>query len=354
MLNVLTSSLLTSLGNTPETVTCAVEARINRFHGVDFIGDDGEPVLMATVPEQALPLLPPQISRKYRIHPKLFRMLSLATGALQSLDIANAHGERPALFLAGPDLTIAAGQLDHEFLKSLGVCCGMEFNDCSRTNNLGRAGIMDMADLAQRYMAATNARYAIIGAVDTYHDLISLQYLSQQNRLRPASADGCIPGEGAAFLLVSAQPDSPDEPNKNTLSIDRSYVTCRNNSEEALATAVGKACADSTLPARMLYTCINGELRFANQLAIAMARHRRFFTEDYEIIRVAECLGDLGAASGGVMLALAEQRIKKSNEKQSILICCASDNGTSAAMHLSHNPEIEGARHDTHRVCEQA
>lgn len=353
-MKILTSALLTSLGNTPQTVACAVEAKINRFQEIDYMGLDGEPVIMAKIPDGALPLLPPQISRKYRTQPRKFRLLSLATGALQSLAIEHADSEQLALFLSGPDSIIAEGQLDHEFIESLGISCGMEFHKCSRTNNLGRAGIMDVMDLAQRYMAATNTRHAIIGAVDTYHDLTALQYLNSQNRLLPASADGCIPGEGAAFFLVAAHTATQGHPAQNTLSIDRSDLHHLDNSEETLAVVLGKTSLNSPLPVRTLYTCINGEARFANQLAIAISRHRQTFTEDYEIIRVAECLGDLGAASGGVMLALAHQRTINSKENQNMLACCISDNGTGAAMRLSYTPELKGALHDAHRVCEQA
>lgn len=53
-MKILTSALLTSLGNTPQTVACAVEAKINRFQEIDYMGLDGEPVIMAKIPEDAV------------------------------------------------------------------------------------------------------------------------------------------------------------------------------------------------------------------------------------------------------------------------------------------------------------
>lgn len=53
-MKILTSALLTSLGNTPETPSCAVEAKINRFQEIDYMGSDGEPVIMAKIPQNAV------------------------------------------------------------------------------------------------------------------------------------------------------------------------------------------------------------------------------------------------------------------------------------------------------------
>lgn len=351
-LNVVDCALITSLGDKPANVASAVEAKINRFAEVDFGGFDGEPIIMAAIPSSAFTYPPAHIVRKYRQNPKQYRLLALALTALKKLNPTTLR-EPLALFLAGPEALPAAGGLKYTFLKNLAEASELQFNDYSRISNMGRVGICEMASLAERYMETTGAPYALIGAVDTFYDQSTLEFLRHQNRLLPASSDGFIPGEAAVFLLLTSQAVQPTALSGKTLGIHSVHIHCGDKGEEALAKTITAITPDSRAAVNVLYSCVNGEYRFVNELAIAITRHHGSFAENYEIVRASESLGDLGAASGAAMIVLANERIQHSKTRQNILLCCSSDQGTRAVMCLTSDPISQGESHDAYSVCQQ-
>ncbi len=68
---------------------------------------------------------------------------------------------------------------------------------------------------------------------------------------------------------------------------------------------------------------------------MAFMRNHARFAEDHGLVHPADCVGDTGAASGPLMLALAAQGLHDGKVAGPCLVWCSSDGPPRAAAALS-------------------
>lgn len=250
------------------------------------------------------------------------------------------------MFIAGPEQLIEGDQpLDAEFLKMLSQQAGIKLDSAlSRIIATGRAGGLATINLAFRYFASSDKNFAIVGGVDTFYDGRMLQILLEEDRLLTGgNMDGFIPGEGAAFILLSKQKLPLFKDSNKFVGIYEPGLaneTGYRGSQEpyrgdGLASAVSTALDNAkTDKIKTLYSSMNGESFFAKEHGIALIRNSDLLEENIKIEHPADCFGDLGAAAGPVMTGLSSIYISNNKVAVPCIICCSSDKAPRAAMVL--------------------
>jgi len=92
--------------------------------------------------------------------------------------------------------------------------------------------------------------------------------------------------------------------------------------------------ADGLAPIQCVYASFNGERYWAKEFSVAMIRNRDRFRSDHQMEHPAECFGDLGAAHGATMLALASMALAGGYRGAPALVYSSSDYGTRAVALL--------------------
>ena len=149
-------------------------------------------------------------------------MLRLAAPALAEALEGIAEPGGVAVFLAGPEpLEDRPDPMAGEFLSYLARQAGVDFDlAASRTFPTGRAGGLLALQAAIQALESGQAERVLVGGIDTYLDLYLLGTLDQQSRIQSSQVmDGLIPGEAAAFLLVSDPSSEGVEPLAGVLAL---------------------------------------------------------------------------------------------------------------------------------------
>lgn len=338
--------MITPIGANVAMTAAATRAGVSGFQSTGFYLDDDDRVRMARVPSEALDqglnetLLPEAYTARQ------IRLLQLASLALTQLRSALPKNAKPPLFIAGPEQLIEGDQpINNEFLVNLAKQTGVDLDlAMSRFISTGRAGGLAAISLAFRFLANSAETFAIVGGVDTFYDGELLQKLLQDDRLLVGgNQDGFIPGEGAAFILLSRhkialhgnankavylyEPGLASEPGHRG-----SNVPYRG---DGLATAVATALDNAnTDKIKILYSSMNGEHFFAKEHGVAMVRNRALLEENMKIEHPADCFGDIGAAFGPAMAGISAVHLLNNHIASPCIVCCSSDHEQRAAMVL--------------------
>lgn len=185
---------------------------------------------------------------------------------------------------------------------------------------------------------------AIIGGVHSWLDSDTLTWLDEKRRLKsPGNADAFVPGEAAGFLVleraVSAMQRKKDPyaecaptvmaEEKHTIWTD---TPCTAEGLSGCLRNVVTECRKRSREPDVVLCDLNGESYRSTEWSYAMTRTFRDGKPVPPVVHPADCLGDVGAATGAVLLALAAVSMKKGLAPwRNALVWCSSDNGERAA-----------------------
>jgi 3-oxoacyl-[acyl-carrier-protein] synthase-1 len=185
----------------------------------------------------------------------------------------------------------------------------------------------------------------LIGGVDSLVDLYVLGTLDMQGRIRnEVNSDGFSPAEGAAFLLLCTAETARRRSLKGDIIVlgsafgqepghiyaDAPYLG------EGLAGAVSMLLAETPPPQPIgcVYSSFNGERYWGREYGVARLRNTAAFAEDHQMEHPAECFGDLGAAHGPMLAALAVHGLIHGYRPSPCLVYASSDYGERGAVLL--------------------
>jgi 3-oxoacyl-[acyl-carrier-protein] synthase-1 len=177
----------------------------------------------------------------------------------------------------------------------------------------GHAGVGLALELAALRLAeGGRPRAYLVGGVDSYYHPAVLAWLDAECRLHAGTAgNGLVPSEGAAFAVVTAAAeDSAARALARVAAVASGREDTVGTAAPNLATAMTRAVrAAATLagggPIRWLVTDVNGERHRISELAKVQIRSRDLLAEDARHDALPDDLGDVGAASGALLLAAA-------------------------------------------------
>ncbi|WP_127960397.1 hypothetical protein [Serratia microhaemolytica] len=187
-----------------------------------------------------------------------------------------------------------------------------EFADNSVSLAVGKAGIGPALQKAQHLLHADPRRTVLLAATDSYFTPQAINhYLSSDRLLTPNNPDGFIPGEGAAAILLQQRPAS--EPGLQLLGIglaeEEAHILQTEKKQKArgLTQAIRAAIAQAGHPLSNTdfhISDVNGEAFYSREAALAITRCLDKRIPDYHHWLLSTKLGETGAASGPLILAL--------------------------------------------------
>lgn len=178
----------------------------------------------------------------------------------------------------------------------------------------GHHGAIALIRRAMDEIGERRAEECLIGAVDSWIDMATLDWLDALERLKgPARPDGLIPGEGAGFLLLGSAgpPAHGSVPSGLRIlaageSVDPTpwYLGAPIRGDGLASLLQALLTADRPI-AGTTYADLNGEAWRVDEWMVAYLRSGRRHADPLHLRHPADCWGDLGAASGCVLVALA-------------------------------------------------
>lgn len=343
------AGLVTPIGlSLPETAAAA-RARMARLRECEWHDRRFEPYVVGLVPDDGLPELSPALA-ELPLQSREARMLRLAAAAIEEAlaPVANLQPGPVPLMLGLPEHHTTLPIVPAHFLHRLGLQLpGVLDRDASLAAPRGRAAGLSALPHAAARLATGKPKYMLVGGVDSLVDPYVLGTLDMEGRIRHGgNSDGFTPSEGAAMLLLAQagtaqahklQPlarvcatGHGQEPGH--LYADAPYLG------EGLAAAVAQVFATDPppeAPVASVWCSFNGERYWAREFSVARTRQTQHFAPAHAMEHPAECFGDLGAAHGPALAALAAHALRHRYRPSPGLVLASSDRGDRAASLLA-------------------
>jgi len=356
--------MITPVGGNAEMTAAAVKAGISGYQISDYRTRSCKPITLATVPDEALPKICDALNTSEVLSEQMGRMLMMAHVALaQTMDCYPADEPLP-LILCGPtadeELPVP---FSHKFFDLLMTQTGVKLDrpNC-RLIGMGRAGVMAGIDVALKYLAEGHD-YILVGGVDSYRNYDLLLKLSEQDRLLAEGVmNGFAPGEAACFLLLTGKATLAKAFNGANLLLSTPGLAQEKGhlnsaipyTGDGLAAAFRSALNNhGEAPISCVYSSMNGEHFWAKEYGVAMLRNKQSMQEDVTHEHPMDAFGDLGAASGAVLVALAGLSLAQAGKPATNLVYCSSDSAQRGAICISQatavSPPPQSSAPQNHR-----
>ena len=332
--------MISPVGLSAAEVAASVRAGTMRIAESSILDKRFVPFTLAEVPENVLPPLHARLEDE-GLTSREVRMVRLAEPALREcLATLPAGAAAPPLILALPELETTRPLDADALLNALHTQVGGFARQYSEATFRGRAGGLHAIARAVQWLDA-GAPFVIAGGIDTYRDLYVLAKLDSDQRVKSASnADGFVPGEGAAFLLLTRREHAAAARLRALVSIGGFGTAVESGhlySEQpyrgdGLAAVFAVSLTDAAGVIADVYSSMNGENYWAKEWGVAFMRSRTRFAETHGMHHPADCHGDTGAAAGPIMIGLAALGIRDGYRRSPCLVYGSSDRGERAAL----------------------
>ncbi len=347
--------MISSVGMNASQTCASVRAGISRFEeNEEYVCEpdeldwgDPEPFTGAEV------LLPDLDFNSSRIH-------KLILTALQDL-IQNTAITRDSLSSANVFIAIPpsdrtgkpAGFTKDTFGDILRSAFNSEIGDL-RLFESDQNAFYDALEDAVQTLQRDHRKMCIVAGVDSYFDPDTLEWLDKAGRLKSSrNKYGFVPGEAAAAILIESRAIA-DQRAANVLAVlqglgtgieKNSIISDDQSSGKGLAQAIKTLIDSSAEPIQIEWVAcdLNGEVYRAREWGFCQVLLHQSFSRLKHIWHHADSLGDVGVASGAVMVSLVAKAFERGYAPaEKCLIWGASDNGTRAALILHGNSTYSG------------
>jgi 3-oxoacyl-[acyl-carrier-protein] synthase-1 len=333
---ILNSGLVTSVGLSAPVSCAAIRAKVANPTETRFRAADGGWIMGHAV----------TMEQPWRGRTKLVKMAAMAvreclagmpreTWSRIPLMLCVAERNRPGRIEGVDDQLFPEleRELDGRFLPQSAVVAQ------------GRAGAGLALARARDMIAHGRAAYVLIVGVDSYLTWPTLSHYLHGDRLLTArNSNGFMPGEAAGAVLVGRRPgDRPDivcagnGTATEVAHIDTEEPLRGEGMTRAIKQALAEAgCEMHDIDYRM--ADVSGEQYYFKEAALALNRILRRRKVDFELWHPAECIGEVGAASGPVCLAVAQMAARKAYAPgPAALLHFSNDDGLRLAVVTSAN-----------------
>jgi 3-oxoacyl-[acyl-carrier-protein] synthase-1 len=228
--------------------------------------------------------------------------------------------------------------LDAELLTEIQRELDITFSNQSELVPLGRVGVAYALMKASNLIDTQEISTVLIVAVDSLLSFTTLVAHESDGRLlNGENSNGFLPGEGAGALLLGSLDsgarlqfmgagfgveEAVIASEKPLLGVGLSIAI-----REALANA---ECQIHDLDFRI--TDLSGEQYYFKEASLALTRILRVRKEEFDMWHPAQCVGETGAVSGAIIVAVADAACRKGYAPGQKILCHASnDSGERAA-----------------------
>ena len=312
-LAIAATGMVTSIGLDTPSTCAAIRCGINNFQETRFRDSGGQWIQGAEVP----------LEEAWRGPAKLARMLARALQECGREDETLDLRKVPiVLCLAEKDRPGRIDGLGKEILSLTQQELGMHFHPESRLVELGRVGALVALKQArtliydQRKAGAVNR--VIIAGVDSMLDAQTLRVFEEQERLLTSkNSNGFIPGEAASAIVVERS--TTKEQQVLCLGLGYGVEAATILSEEplradGLTAAIRESLTDASVgmaDVDFRIADLSGEHYWFKEAALALGRLLRTHKQGFDLWHPADCVGEVGAAIGGVIMASTKHAFAK-------------------------------------------
>jgi 3-oxoacyl-[acyl-carrier-protein] synthase-1 len=275
---------------------------------------------------------------------------ALCLGALRDLVGSSRLARRDLsslrLSLCLPSWAPAAQSRDalDRFLRDLAAQAGFAGIQSATVTAGGHSGMLAAISQAAGDLAARGERGCVLAGVGSYFNTETLAALDAAGRLKSErNRDGFVPGEcGVAILLESVS--ALEKRGAAPLAIlrgtgngrePRGIVSGNPSSGQGLRGAIEQAFASAQLNAGVEWVVcdLNGESFRAREWGLVQSYLPTLVGTVRRVWHPADCIGDVGAASGGVLLATVARAFARGYHPATrALVWAGSDEGARSAM----------------------
>jgi 3-oxoacyl-[acyl-carrier-protein] synthase-1 len=342
-LGIVSTGMVTAVGLDAASSCAAMRARLDGFQETRFLGLGGQWLVGAPVP---LPRT--WIGQKRMVHlaaGAVVDALAAAPGAEADLALilCLAEGTRPGRPVTDPEA----------FLRDLAAIVGLPSRTRTHLIAHGRPSGFVALDRAGRLLAGGTAGHVLILGVDSYLTVTSIaHYLAARRILGPGNANGFIPGEAAAAILVGPTGGLrltglglAREPAflYNGLDVDGAHLPLRGDGMTAAYSAALTAADVDLAHVEYRISDLIGEQFFFKQAALASLRLERVRSAFQDLWSPGENLGNVGAAVVPIMLGMALTAAAKGYAPGSPLLIEASGDDGACGAAVLHEVRAAGA-----------
>jgi len=303
-LAILGSGAVTAVGLTAAQTCAAIRAGIKRFSPIEAqLLEDDEPQVGARV--SADPRLRAD-DREWLLNlaGRALRECSLTPETPLVWQVPEAHRGHPL-----------AEFEDAELFARLASLVGHPLSERSRIVRTGAAGIVEALAHARELCSAGQATRCILGGADSLLRKPEIDRLaSDQRLLGPGRAQGLVPGEGAAFVVVGPSPGGVEIRGLGLGYEEQTVLEGRRSVGDAFVEAFGVAIEAAGFPEGEIDFVagnFNGERYDAWEVSHTHARCYQTRRERLPVMWPAASTGELGVASGALALLAASAAIEQ-------------------------------------------
>lgn len=342
-LNVMATGVRTPLGLHSAAAAAAVRAALSSCSEHPFFVDRAGDPMPASIDSILEPTMP---CRE--------RMLRMAHSAIAEASAPLAKLGKAAtlpLLLGLPEPRPGFGEADAHWLRSqLLRQADFPFTlGDTRAYMSGNSSTLLLMDQARREMAEGHYDMCIVGGVDSYFHPETMEWLDKNRQLvGKISRSGFVPGEGAGFCLLMTPAAAQRAGLTAVAQVTGSATAWESkliktddvNLGEGLTQAVRDTVSALQSPdsIQAVYCDINGERYRGEEWGFVCLKLARYFDDPTGYYSAADCWGDMGAASGGLLLTLAVEAAQRGYAAgRHSLLWTSSENGLRAALHLTAN-----------------
>ena len=335
-LAIVGAGMVCGVGLSAPTSCAAIRCALDNFQETRFMDSGGEWIVGSSVP----------LEQPWRGIPKLVRMLAMSLreciGCYPDIEFEKV----PVLLcLAEESRPGRLCDLDNQIFVGVQQELGITFHGASGVITQGRAGAATALRQAREIIYGECNPNVIIAGVDSLLSGPTLKAFEERERLLTSqNSNGFIPGEAAAALLVQSVKSGQDALLCTGLGFgqEKATVAAENSPLRAdgLVAAIHGALAEAGCDlgaTDFRITDVSGEQYFFKEAALALSRILRQRKEAYDIWHPADCIGEVGAAIGPVMLTVMLTAMRKDYcPGIKVLGHLCNDDGLRAAMILSY------------------
>lgn len=330
--------------------TCAsIRAGISRFTEHAYYGclpsdpewEEPEPLISASVPT-----IDPFLDGPER----LFHLIIPALNELFSAAKLKRKEMRAGGFLLAlpqADTVVNTWSLESRFIPELFRRTGLNSFKILKVDQSGHAGMFKLIQDAVSMLVSEEAEFCVVGGVDSYLMDERLQFLDNSWRIKSSrNADGFVPGEAGVALLLQTVSYTQAKGDGSLAKLSRvglasepqSADSDKNSSGQGLSEAIEGTLLEKgeTRGIEWALCDLNGESYRAFEWGLTQAKLYETFSQLKQITHPADCLGDIGAATAGVLIASAVEAFRRDySVSDNPLLWAGSDNGLRAALRVS-------------------
>lgn len=335
-LAIIGSGMVSGVGLTAPASCAAIRSGIDNVQETRFMDSGGEWIMGSSVP----------LKEPWRGTKKLSKMLALALQECLSNDQKLRLEDIPVLFcLAEKDRPGRLSDLEESVFQETREELGVRFHKKSALLSHGRVSLGIALQQARKLIFRESISRVIIAGVDSLLVGPTLSAYEEQERLLTSkNSNGFIPSEAAAAVMVGPVQAS-DEPQLLCLGVGTGVEKATENSElplradglvQAIRAALAEAgCSMGAMDFRI--TDISGGQYSFKEASLALTRILRERKEEFDIWHPADCIGEVGAAIGVVILTVCLAAVRKAYVPGNNILChLANEDGKRAAIILTY------------------